>query len=155
MIKRRHSSKVRSTPALVHAATSHCLQAQIRIGDLSGWLTKLTGQLHINGFKWQQGCQCRYRLPTDHASQRALRIGVLDYCVLVPSLRGEDVLMACVIESHLFNRINGLEIVDVTHASPRTSIVHISHIVSLVVFVPYWVLQARHLKVVLHVAYNR
>ena len=76
-IKRRHSSKVRSTPALVQEATSHCFQAQIPLGDLSGWLTKLTGQLHINGLKWQQGSSCRYRLPTDNASQRALRIGVL------------------------------------------------------------------------------
>ena len=63
--------------------------------------------------------------------------------------------MACVIESHLFNRINGFDIVDVTHASPRTSLFHISHIVSLVMLVSYWQLQARHLKVVLHVAYNR
>jgi hypothetical protein len=146
---------MRSTPALVLEARSHCFQAQIPLGDLPDWFTKLTGQLHINGVKWQQGSHCRYRLPTDIASRRALRIGVLDYCALVPSDGGEDVLIACVIESHLFNRINGFDIVDVNHASPRTSFLHISHIVSCVMFASYWELGARYLKVVLHVANTR
>ena len=153
-IKRRYARKTRSQPGMVTAARAHCLQAQIRCGDLSGWLNKLTGQVHISGYKWKQGTQCRYRLPTDSARQ-SLRIGVLDHWVVVPTDGGADFLIACVIESHLFNTINGFDIVDITHASPRTSFFHISHIVSLVMFVSYWELQARHLKVVLHVASTR
>jgi hypothetical protein len=145
---------MRSNQALVAAVRAHCLQARLVPGDLSAWFQKLTGQVHVNGYKWQQGTQCRYRLPTDNA-QRALRIGVLDHWVVVPTVGGADFLIACVIESHLFNTINGFDIVDVTHASPRTSMFHISHIVSLVIFAAYWQLAARHLKVVLHVASTR
>jgi hypothetical protein len=145
---------MRSNQELVNAVQSHCLQAQIRPGDISGWLSKLTGQVHISGHKWKQGTQCRYRLPTDPA-RHALRIGVMDHWVVVPTDGGPDFLIACVVESHLFNTINGFDVVDVTHASPRTSMFHISHIVSLVVFVSYWEPQARHLKVVLHVASTR
>jgi hypothetical protein len=145
---------MRSNQELVNAVQAHCLQAQIRPGDMSGWLSKLTGQVHISGHKWKQGTQCRYRLPTDHA-RHALRIGVMDHWVVVPTDGGADILLACVVESHLFNTINGFDVVDVTHVSPRTSIFHISHIVSLVVFVSYWEPQARHLKVVLHVASTR
>jgi hypothetical protein len=145
---------MRSNQALVAAARSHCLQAQLQPGDLTGLLSKLTGQVHVNGHKWKQGTQCRYRLPTDNV-QHALRIGVLDHWVVVPTVDGEDFLIACVIESHVFNRINGFDIVDVNHASPRTSMFHISHIVSLVIFASYWQIQARHLKVVLHVASTR
>jgi len=145
---------MRLTQSVIAAARAHCLQAQLQPGDLTGWLSKLTGQVHVNGYKWKQGTQCRYRLPTDNA-QHALRIGVLDHWVVVPTVGGEDFLLACVIESHLFNTINGFDIVDVTHVSPRTSVFHISHIVSLVIFVSYWQIQARHLKVVLHVASTR
>jgi hypothetical protein len=119
------------------------------------WLTQLTGQLHLNGYKWKQGTKCRYRLPTDNASMRTLRIGILDYCVVVPVDGGEEFLMACVVESFLHNTINGFDVVDVNHASPRTSLLHISHIVSLVMFASYWDTRARHLKVVLHVEYTR
>ena len=156
-IKKRHSRKIRASPGLVAAIQAHCNQAQIEPGDLSGWLTTITKHLHLNGHKWKRGTQCRYRLPTDIASQRSLRIGILDYCVVVPTAAddGSDFLIAAVIESHLFNTINGLAIVDVTHAPPRASLFHISHIVSLVMFADYWDARARHLKVVLHVASTR
>lgn len=90
---------------------------------MSGKLTELTGQIHINGYKWGRGHQCRYRLPTDLRSNTLFRIGVLDKCTVVPTNAGE-LLFAYVVESHLFNTINGMDIVDVTHASPRTSIIH-------------------------------
>ena len=153
---------------MVQAVRAHCEQAEIEASDLSVHLTYLTGQIHINGYKWKQGSPCRYRLPTDiTADLNALRrrtipglpiihwrIGILDYCVVVPTDQGE-IIMACVIESHLFNTINGLDVVDLDHASPRTSLFHLSHINSLVMFADYWEPRARHFKVVLHVSKTR
>jgi hypothetical protein len=149
-------------PGLLAAVGAHCAQAGIQSDDLADVsLACLTAKIHINGQEWEEGVACRYRLPEDTASRRLLRqaapwrIGVLDYMVVIPALNAPAFLMVCVKESHIHNRENTLDIVDVHHAPLRRSLFHLSHVESLVIYAPYWDTGATHLKVVLKVASTR
>ena len=163
-IKRRHHTMVEgwSIPGLLHALAVHCFQARIKCGDLTRVsLACLTAKIHINGQEWEEGVACRYRLPDDPASRRLLgqaapwRLGVVDYMVVIPAQDAPDFLMVCVLESFIHDRQNSLDIVDVHHAPLRRSLFHLSHVESLVIYVPYWDTRATHLKVVLKVASTR
>jgi hypothetical protein len=163
-VKRRHHTLVegRKVPGLVAALAEHCAQSGTLCDDLSHVsLACLTAKIHINGQEWEEGVACRYRLPGDTASRRLAgvaapwRLGVVDYMVVIPARNAPDFLMVCVQESYIHNRQNTLDIVDVVHAPLRSSIFHLSHVESLVIYAPYWDTGATHLKVVLRVASTR
>jgi hypothetical protein len=124
-------------------------------------LACLTAKIHINGQDWYEGVACRYRLPEDTASRRLegrvapWRLGVVDYMVVIPAFNAPDFLMVCVLESYIHNHINTLDIVDVSHAPLRRSLFHLSHVESLVIYVPYWDTRAANIKVVRRVASTR
>ncbi len=150
----------KSIPGLMAALDTHCTQAQILCGDLSNTpLACLTAKIHINGQEWEEGVACRYRLPEDARSRRLgghaapWRLGIVEYMVVIPERQNAPgFLMVAVLESHIHDRLNKLDIVDVAHAPLRKSIIHLSHVDSLVLYAPYWEPRAAHLKVALKVA---
>jgi hypothetical protein len=151
-----------AVPGLMAALRDHCAQSRVQCADLTNvFLACITAKIHINGQEWEEGVACRYRLPGDAASRRLhkqaanWRLGIVDYMVEVPALNAPDFLMVCVRESYIHNRENTLDIVDVVHAPLRRSLFHLSHVDSLVIYVPYWDTRATNLKVVLKVASTR
>jgi hypothetical protein len=163
-VKRRHHKMVlgNAVPGLMAALRAHCAQSRVRCADLAQVsLVCLTAKIHLNGQEWEEGVACRYRLPGDAASRTLLgraanwRIGVVVNMVVVPALNAPDFLMVSVRESYIHNREHTLDIVDVVRAPLRHSLLHLSHVDSLVIYVPYWDTRATNLKVVLKVASTR
>lgn len=157
-VKPRHSTNVtlEQVFGLQQAIIDHTSQSGQPLADVTSFKS-LTSNVHINGYKWRAGAQCRYRLPTDNRSDARYRIGVLQFCIVVPTLDNTDFLIAGVCESHLHDRTAGLNfpVVDVSRPRSPIKLFALAHIESLVMFADHWDLPVRHLKVVLHVASTR
>jgi hypothetical protein len=115
--------------------------------------TRLTKGLNMNGKEWEKGSQCTYKLPSDPKTVD-YRIGVVQ-CFYTATVRGKECLFAAINESHVFNEINTLKVVDITHPRSAHHVVHLDYIYSLVMFAEYWDPHANHLRIVLHVAFTR
>ena len=107
----------------------------------------------MNGKNWQKGSQCRSLLPTDPIST-STRIGVVQ-CFYTAVVDGSKCLFVSIKESHLFNTISNLSVVDIIHRGTPQHLIHLEHVRSLVVYSAYWDTNATHLKIVLHVADTR
>lgn len=107
----------------------------------------------MNGKEWEKGSKCTYLLPTDPKSTRQ-RLGVVE-CFYTVSVSGKEELFVSIKESHVFNYIIGLSIIDTTHPVSPRHVIHMDYLESLVMYATYWNAQAAHLKVALHIAYTR
>jgi hypothetical protein len=124
-------------PGLIRCISAHATGLDLEMPDPPrARMLQLTSGVQINGRPWAAESMCFYYLPTDRRIDDNLRIGQVQYFVVVHIEQSEQ-LFVCLDQRHIVDVCKSIIIYDITR--PKSlKYLHVAHLTHLVASLPYW-----------------